>query len=113
MVHGKSQVLKIKMLYGVVAISQQFINRSNEIKVFTCATGHQNPIKWGELHQYVNELRMKLPCSGMVWYPNPTQVTSKYAYQIAAFFYHHIPAYIIDFLALFIGKKTKLVLDMQ
>jgi len=45
----------------------------------------------------------------MFWYPNPTHVTNKYAYQIATFFYHYIPAYIIDFLALFIGKKTKLV----
>jgi len=85
------------------------IYRSKEIKVFTCSTGLQNPIKWGQLHKHLEELRMKFPFSGMFWYPNPIYVSSKYAYHTAAFFFHYIPAYMIDFIAFFIGKKTRAV----
>lgn len=85
------------------------IIRPKEVKVFTYSTGQHNPIKWGQIRDYISDLRMAIAVSGMLWYPNVMYITSKTAYHIATFLFHYIPAYIIDFLTFIVGKKTKLV----
>jgi len=84
--------------------------RSKDIKVFTSSTGQHNPIKWVELRDYTNSFWKKMPVSSMVWYPNNLSLFSgKYSYQVATFLYHHLPAYIIDCVALLLGRKARLV----
>ena len=78
--------------------------------MFTCSTGQHNPIKWVNLRDYTKLFWMKKPMSSMVWYPNDlSHFSGKYAYQIAAIIYHFLPAYILDCVALLLGKKAKLV----
>jgi len=53
---------------------------------------------------------MKKPASSMVWRPSElSYFSSKFAYRAAVFFYHYMPAYILDFPALLMGKKTNRV----
>lgn len=84
--------------------------RSKEIKVFTCSTGHRNPIKWGQLRDYgLGDVRESFPASEAIRYPSVSYLSGINAYLVANFLFHYTPAYIIDFITLIIGKKTKLV----
>ena len=85
--------------------------RSKEIKVFTCSTGQHNSISWKKLRDYSYMFWMKKPTSSMIWYPSKLRyVSGELAYKTAAFLYHYMPAYLLDFPALLLGRKTSRVL---
>ena len=87
------------------------ICRSKEIKVFTFSTGQHNSISWIKLRDYSNLFWMKKPISSMIWYPSKlSYVSGERAYRAASFLFHYMPAYILDFPALLLGRKASRVL---
>jgi len=54
---------------------------------------------------------MKKPASSMIWYPSKLRyVSGERAYGAAAFLFHYVPAYMLDFPALLLGRKASRVL---
>lgn len=89
---------------------QILIDRSKEVKVYNCSTGDHNPLNWGQFRTYGFETWMKHPGCDMLWYPSISFISGEYSYRIAAFLFHYLPAYTIDFLSRLIGRQPKLVL---
>ena len=81
------------------------------IKVFTCSTGQHNAIRWKNLRDYSYMFWMKKPASSMIWYPSKLRyVSGERVYGAAAFLFHYVLAYILDFPALLLGRKASRVL---
>ena len=81
----------------------------DEVKVFTSSTGQHNPMTWGQFSKYSFDLVDDFPTTGLFWYPSTSYLPGKYAYKVAFFLFHYIPAYIVDFIALLTGKEPKFV----
>ena len=77
--------------------------------MFTSSTGQHNPMTWGQFSKYSFDLVDDFPTTGLFWYPSTSYLPGKYAYKVAFFLFHYIPAYIVDFIALLTGKEPKFV----
>lgn len=84
-------------------------HKSNEVKVYNCSTGDQNPLSWGEFRTIAFDAWMEKPGGDIMWYPSISFISGEWNYTIAAYIFHYIPAYLIDFLARLLGKQPKLV----
>lgn len=62
-------------------------------------------ISWGEVLSLGKELGYTYPFEAGLWYPNGTITTNRYVHATKVFFYHWVPAYLIDFLMFCCGQK--------
>lgn len=83
--------------------------RPQEIVTYSCSTSHRNPITWKQFRLYATEALMANPTKDMLWYPNFTCQSNYFSHECIALFLHYIPAYILDFIALILGKPQRLV----
>ncbi|KAL3270896.1 hypothetical protein HHI36_021408 [Cryptolaemus montrouzieri] len=80
-----------------------------EIQVFNVTCDKNNRISWGDAlnigkkHFYAN------PFSVCLWYPAGSIKSSYFVHVLAAFFFHVIPAYIVDFFMVLTRNKPFLV----
>ena len=86
-----------------------FIGRSKEVKVYNSSTGDDNPLNWGQFRTYGFEAWMDHPGCDMLWYPSISFISGEWTYKIAAFLFHYLPAYTLDFFMHLIGRQPKLV----
>ena len=83
--------------------------RPEDITVYNCSTGDHNPLTWRRFNEYADIAWRECPPKEMLWYPTFTCEGNYYKHKIMAFFYHYVPAYIIDTLTRIVGKKPRIV----
>lgn len=63
------------------------------------------PVTWGEVLEIGKRIIYQYPFEGIVWYPGGDARNNKVVHSLAVFFFHIIPAYLIDFLMLIFRQK--------
>jgi len=84
-------------------------NKPEDVKVYNCSTGDHNPLTWRRFNEYADVAWRTCPPKDMLWYPTFHCEGNYYKHKISAFFYHYVPAYIIDTLTRIMGKKPRVV----
>ncbi|CAH0548641.1 unnamed protein product [Brassicogethes aeneus] len=77
----------------------------NELEIYNCVSGCDNPIKLGKVQEYFNYAQTKVGINSRIWYPFLLDTTNTTLFAIYSFFLHTVPYHIIDFLLKCIGKK--------
>ncbi|XP_041977375.1 putative fatty acyl-CoA reductase CG5065 [Aricia agestis] len=85
------------------------IDKPSEIPVFNLTTGDDRSITWKEVLDVGKATVRKYPFEGPLWYPDGNIRHNKLIHEICVFFYHILPAYLIDFLLLIFGQKRFMV----
>jgi fatty acyl-CoA reductase len=83
--------------------------RPTGVPVYTCTTGHRNPLTWGMIKHWTLESWLKFPTKDMLWYPSAHHTTNDLSLKINQTLFHHLPAYLMDLFMLATGKRTKWV----
>ena len=92
-----------KLLFGL------FRNRPNEVAVYSCTTGHRNPLTWGMLEKWAFESWLKYPPKEMMWYPSSYFTTSDLSFKLNTAIFQQLPAYFLDTVARMTGQRVKRV----
>jgi len=82
-----------------------FIYRPKSIPVFNVTQSKVKPITWRELLDIGRARLHEYPFERQVWYPGGDIHNSKFIHNLFVFFFHIIPAYLIDFLMLIFLQK--------
>ncbi|XP_020298170.1 putative fatty acyl-CoA reductase CG5065 [Pseudomyrmex gracilis] len=83
--------------------------KSKSIPVYNITHGNVRPITWGEMLEKGRNIFYDYPFEGQAWYPDGDIRTNKYVHNLFVFFFHIIPAYLIDFLMLIFRQKRFMV----
>jgi alcohol-forming fatty acyl-CoA reductase len=73
--------------------------------VVNLTTTERNPVSWGEIIEHGRKFIYMYPFSGVVWWPDGSIKNSKLAHDLCVVFFHNIPAYLIDCLAVIFRQK--------
>ncbi|XP_026282586.2 putative fatty acyl-CoA reductase CG5065 isoform X1 [Frankliniella occidentalis] len=84
-----------------------------QVVVYNCVSGAQNPIKWGSLQDMALIHLRRNPYSGVLWYPGGSFKESRAYHDLCSLAFHTIPAYIMDAAARLSGKKPIMVKIQQ
>ncbi|XP_050358549.1 putative fatty acyl-CoA reductase CG5065 [Nymphalis io] len=85
------------------------LEKSKEVKVCNMTQSRRNPLTWKESLDAGRKIINEYPFSVCLWYPGGSIKKCKLYHKIHAFFAHLIPAYLVDFLMILLGKKTFMV----
>ncbi|XP_014467647.1 PREDICTED: putative fatty acyl-CoA reductase CG5065 [Dinoponera quadriceps] len=96
---------------SIIAISHKVATeeKPKNIPVFNITQSGVIPITWGEILKLGRSIIYQYPFEGQVWYPDGDARNNKYIHGLMAFFFHIIPAYLIDFLMLIFRQKRFMV----
>ncbi|XP_067214362.1 putative fatty acyl-CoA reductase CG5065 [Linepithema humile] len=83
--------------------------KSKSIPVFNVTQSNITPITWREVLDMGRGIIHDYPFDGQVWYPDGDMRSSKFVHNLFVFFFHIIPAYLIDFLMLIFRQKRFMV----
>lgn len=84
-----------------------------EIMVVHATSGKDNQIKWGEALEMGRKHFYDNPFSVCLWYPGGSIKSNYLLHIIAVFFFHLIPAYVVDFIMIMTKQKPFLVRAQQ
>lgn len=70
-----------------------------------CSSGIQNPLTWGKFGSLSAQYGMYWPSIQSIWYYSILLTINPLVYHTLNFFCHSIPGYVLDTLAVFVGKK--------
>ncbi|KYN02613.1 PREDICTED: putative fatty acyl-CoA reductase CG5065 [Cyphomyrmex costatus] len=79
------------------------------IPVLNITQSNIRPITWAEILERGRKCLHEYPFDGQVWYPDGDIRSSKFVHNLFVFFFHIIPAYLIDFLMLIFRQKRFMV----
>lgn len=82
-------------------------NSYEEPPVYNYVTSQKNPINWRTYTDVAIEYGENVPLSKTAWYYSFTMSNSKAWVTLLTFFYHFVPAAIVDFGLFVCGKKPK------
>ncbi|XP_015440371.1 PREDICTED: putative fatty acyl-CoA reductase CG5065 [Dufourea novaeangliae] len=96
---------------ALIAISYRTVtwDKSKNMPVYNITQSGVKPITWGEILEKGRTIAYKYPFEGQVWYPDGDIRSSKFVHNLFVFFFHIIPAYLIDFLMLIFQQKRFMV----
>ncbi|KOC59957.1 Putative fatty acyl-CoA reductase [Habropoda laboriosa] len=83
--------------------------KAQTIPVYNITQSRVLPITWGEILGKGKAIAYEYPFQGQVWYPAGDIHTSKFVHNLLVFFFHIVPAYLIDFLMLIFVQKRFMV----
>lgn len=86
--------------------------RMKTIPTFNLTQNNIKQITWGEVLEKGRAIIYDYPFEGQVWYPDGDIRSSKLIHNLFVFFFHIIPAYLIDFLMLILRQKRLYVYYM-
>lgn len=84
---------------------EKSFHRPPEIPVYNLTTGDDRNTTWKQVLDYGKATIRKYPFEGPLWYPDGNIRHNKFIHALCVFFYHIVPAYLIDFLMLIFGQK--------
>lgn len=85
-------------------VSQQHYE---EPPVYNFVTSEKNPITWRDYCRFSIKHGEKIPLSKSIWYTSFRMTSSKFAAFWMTFFYHIVPAMIMDAGMMLSGRKPK------
>lgn len=91
----------------LAAAWQVATERPIEIPVYNFVTSKENPLTWGKYCEYGFEAGTKVPTSKAIWYYTLALTPSRIVARILQFFYHFLPAFVMDAGLLFTGRRPK------
>ncbi|CAL7945457.1 unnamed protein product [Xylocopa violacea] len=83
--------------------------KKTDIPVYNITQSGVLPVTWGEVLEKGKALGYQYPFEGQVWYPSGDIHSNKFVHDLIVFFFHIIPAYLIDFLMLIFRQKRFMV----
>ncbi|CAG2059777.1 unnamed protein product [Timema podura] len=86
-----------------------FLIQSDDIAVYNCCTGLQNPITWKQFVDYSFHHIRRHPLVDTMWYPDGATHSCSTINTVCTFFLHFLPAHIVDFFTVIAGKKPFMV----
>ncbi|XP_045467137.1 putative fatty acyl-CoA reductase CG5065 [Harmonia axyridis] len=84
-------------------------HQKTDIQVFNITADKDQRISWGEALNMGKKHFYENPFSICLWYPDGSIKSSYFVHMLAAFFFHTIPAYLIDFLMVLIRRKPFMI----
>ncbi|EFN83378.1 Fatty acyl-CoA reductase 1 [Harpegnathos saltator] len=75
------------------------------IPVFNLTQNQELPVTWGDILKKGRKIIYQYPFEGQAWYPGGNARSNKFVHYLIVFFFHIIPAYLIDFLMLIFRQK--------
>lgn len=83
--------------------------KAKTIPVINITQSNVRPITWGEILEKGRDSLHKYPFEGQIWYPDGDIRSSRFVHNLFVFFFHILPAYLIDFLMLIFRQKRFMV----
>ncbi|XP_034933679.1 putative fatty acyl-CoA reductase CG5065 [Chelonus insularis] len=83
--------------------------REKNVPVYNVTQSGVVPVTWGEIVERGKKVAFNYPFETCIWYPGGDIHSSKFVHNLIVFFFHIIPAYIIDFLLLIFRQKRFMV----
>ncbi|RZC36696.1 fatty acyl-CoA reductase -like, partial [Asbolus verrucosus] len=93
--------------------STREVKFEEEVPVYNFVSSVESAITWDIYTKLAEKHAKQVPTPLLVWHYFFAMRSSRLAHTLAVFFYHTIPAYIIDFLAVCLGRKPMLVKGYQ
>ncbi|KAJ8921126.1 hypothetical protein NQ315_013596 [Exocentrus adspersus] len=84
-----------------------------EIPVYNFVSTPQSPLTWDDFQKLSTKHCKQIPSEKCVWHSYFQMISNRFLHMVAVFLLHTIPAYIVDFIAVCIGKKPMLVKGYQ
>jgi len=81
------------------------IYRPKTIPVLNITQNNIRPITWAEILEKGKKCIYEYPFDGQIWFPDGDIRSNKFVHNLFVFFFHIIPAYLIDFLMLIFRQK--------
>jgi len=81
------------------------IYRPKTIPVLNITQSNIRPITWAEILEKGKKCIYEYPFDGQIWFPDGDIRSNKFVHNLFVFFFHIIPAYLIDFLMLIFRQK--------
>nr|CAH7741189.1 unnamed protein product [Callosobruchus chinensis] len=75
------------------------------VEVYNVTANMDQPWSWGEALEMGRKYVFQYPYSTCLWYPGGSPKSNYLVHVIAAFFFHLLPAYFIDFIMTLTGNK--------
>ncbi|XP_018051262.1 PREDICTED: putative fatty acyl-CoA reductase CG5065 [Atta colombica] len=97
---------------AVITISYKiavYKQKPKTIPVINITQHNIRPITWAEILQKGKKCIYEYPFDGQIWFPDGDIRSSKFVHNLFVFFFHIIPAYLIDFLMLIFRQKRFMV----
>ncbi|XP_053621926.1 putative fatty acyl-CoA reductase CG5065 [Plodia interpunctella] len=85
------------------------LEKPTEVQICNITQSGVNPITWGGALDIGRVKVQEYPFSVCLWYPGGSPKSSWLQHQIAMFFTHLLPAYLVDLLMCLLGKKPFMV----
>lgn len=79
------------------------------VEIYNYVSAPEKPIDWQTYQKYCLESGMKVPSPRILWHCIFTLNRYKFVHMLYCIFLHLAPAYIVDFIAVCLGKKPMLV----
>lgn len=80
-----------------------------KVDIYNYVSAPEKPIDWQSYQKYCHESGMKIPSPRILWHCIFTLNRYKFMHTLYCIFLHLVPAYIVDFIAVCLGKKPMLV----
>ncbi|XP_015602011.1 putative fatty acyl-CoA reductase CG8306 [Cephus cinctus] len=103
--------IPVDIVVNSLIVAAYSVNNSggDGVKVYHCTSSTCNPFKWESVEHKINSYLHKYPLRSAVWYPHLKLLPSLLLFRISAFFFHMIPAYILDTVTRISGGRPILV----
>ncbi|KAL0280988.1 UNVERIFIED_CONTAM: hypothetical protein PYX00_002124 [Menopon gallinae] len=91
---------------GLMVVSWNTVyNKDRDRKYYHFTSSEEIRVSWEELIALGRKITERIPLNGVVWYPGGSMKKSRLLHNICVFFFHTIPAYVIDTLIFLAGYK--------
>ncbi|XP_050528195.1 uncharacterized protein LOC126898298 [Daktulosphaira vitifoliae] len=81
-------------------------NKDTAKSIYHLTSGNEIKVSYQDLIDITKEIAVtEIPLNGCVWYPGGSLKKSRFVHNISAFFFHTIPAYLLDALIFLSGNK--------
>ncbi|XP_034487080.1 fatty acyl-CoA reductase wat-like [Drosophila innubila] len=80
-----------------------------EPTIYNYVNSNQNPLKWRNFANTIDNLIHVCPLEQIAWYPFLKTYTNYWAFKLASLAYHILPAHIIDIVLRLRGQKPRMV----
>ncbi|KAK7576750.1 hypothetical protein V9T40_013036 [Parthenolecanium corni] len=85
-------------------------SKDTKMSVYNVALTEHKPITWRDVQETSTKASLVYPFETILWYPTYNLIQENlFIHKLERFFYHTIPAYVIDCILYVLGKKTFLV----
>jgi len=90
-------------------VATELKKNAKSIPVYNLTQGNIRPTTWAEVVEKGRQRLHEYPFNGQMWYPDGDIRKSKFVHNLFIFFFHFIPAYLIDFLMLIFRQQRFMV----